>query len=236
MSDIQIQATASSFFSPFLCFPLSHRLSRCFHPLFLCLFPEPHLGLKSSISKEWRGSLPQLGVKTDSEEHIIDRLLLWVTLKTFLHVHLLYRTNMMKNSRDSWNAGFLSSPTTLAKSNSKQLFDWKVYLLTTLAEDLGNPRTAVMTTWQKLTRLWWFSLKGWLSYMKILPLSWRKTFAFLMCWSSQYVRIARQFVFCLTYVICVQHNKQPLSSYCTYWLDEEWVQMSLYDWLCGILS
>lgn len=71
-------------FSP-LFFVSHHVLSLTISDNFSILYfsPEPHLDLKSSISKERRGSLPQLRVNSNSQEPIIDMLLLWVHRENF---------------------------------------------------------------------------------------------------------------------------------------------------------
>ena len=95
-------AAIAALFSIFLCFHLlsfPYYLSQ-FFPSFASVSPEPHLDLKSSISNDWRGSLPQLRGDADWEEQIIDGLL-------FLHLHFVaHGSNDERQWRLIWEAGF----------------------------------------------------------------------------------------------------------------------------------
>lgn len=159
------------FFSPFLCFPLlsfSHCLSQFFSLLFLCLSPEPHLDLKSSISKDWRGSLPQLRGGHWLRGACNRQATVASSVRKLCYIYIRSTWLMWwKRAETRLKSRFSTFPATIPWPCSQHLFDWEIYLLTTLAEDLGNPNTAGLTAQQELTRSWWFSLEGKLSYMKI---------------------------------------------------------------------
>lgn len=143
-----MQATASPFsFFPFLCYPeLTPTVSANIRVLYF--------SVSSQISSHPYQKNRRCSASIRGENwHIIDGLLFWVYCETSLHLYLLYMINVMEVSRDSLEM-FLFFLTTLPSLNSTQLFDRKIYLLTTPTEDLGDPSTAV------LTRSWGFSLKG----------------------------------------------------------------------------
>lgn len=143
-----MQAAASPFsFFPFLCYPaLTPTVSANIRVLYF--------SVSSQIASHPYQKNRRCSASIRGENwHIIDGLLLWVYCETSLHLYLLYKINVMVVSRDSLEM-FLFFLTTLPSLNSTQLFDRKIYLLTTPTVDLGDPSTAV------LTRSWGFSLKG----------------------------------------------------------------------------
>lgn len=181
------------FFSPFLCLLLLsflYGLGQLFSPLFLGFSPEPHMDLKSS--KEWRGSLPQLGMNNDSEEHIIDRLLLGVHCENFY----IYSTWLIwwKTAESHLKCRFFYFPQPLSPNgipNICLIVRFTYWLLW-------------LRIWAIPTQLFWQHGESWQghgdlawrakSYMKIflllVPFSWSTMPVFLMCWPFLYVRIS----------------------------------------------
>lgn len=171
LTDDEMQATASSFFLPLPLFPVAFFLSLSqpiFQPFISSLSPEPHLDLKSSISKDWRGSLPQLRGGHWLRGACNRQATVASSVRKLCYIYIRSTWLMWwKRAETRLKSRFSTFPATIPWPCSQHLFDCKIYLLTTLAEDLGNPNTAGLTAQQELTRSWWFSLEGKLSYMKI---------------------------------------------------------------------
>lgn len=159
-----MQATASSFFLPIPLFPVAFFLFPS-KPIFQSFISMPlYRALSGSqiiYIKRLKGfSAPIKGEYWLRVAH--NRQVAIVSSLWKLSCFYICSAWLMwwKTAESHLKSSFSTFPAALPWPCSQHLFAWKIYLVTTLAEDLGNPSTAVLTIWQKLTRSWWFNLKG----------------------------------------------------------------------------